>query len=257
MSDLRNAPVAPSPPLTPEQIHDWLTFELDGLKQRKDELLGTTGRWIDAHPTIDDDEAQGAAAENRRMLTALSKTAEERRKERKNPFLEGGRAVDGWFAGFVAAIDALAKRYTERMTVYAEAKVKREQEAAAECARLAQQEADRQAAEAAAALEGALPEEAAQALDKAATAAVEADRAQAQAEAPIVEHSRVRGEFGAVASLRTIWKYKITDPKKVPRNLCSPDDAKIKAAIVAAGKDASGKPKAVLAGIEIYPERKV
>lgn len=43
--------------------------------------------------------------------------------------------------------------------------------------------------------------------------------------------TRVRGMYGAKAVLRKVFDFRIEDPTKVPRAYCSPDDAKIRAAI--------------------------
>ncbi len=265
MSDRPNAPEAPAAPLSPAEIHRWLDFDLESLRTRREELLSTASRWLAAHATIEDDETQGDAAENRRMIAALLKTSEERRKERKEPFLEGGRAVDSWFngsklapsKGFNHALEGARDQFTARMTPYAERKAEAARLEAEAIARAAEEEAQRAAAEAAEALASAPPAQVEAALERASEAATEAAEAEREASASLADRSRTYGDFGAVASLRTRWKYKIDDPNKVPRHLCSPDDAKIKDALKAGGRGPQGQPLLKIPGIICYPERTV
>jgi hypothetical protein len=265
MSDRPNAPSAPAAPLTPAEIHAWLDFDLEPLRARREELLAASARWLAAHDAIDNDDAQGEAAENRRMISALLKAAEDRRKERKEPFLEGGRAVDAWFngtklapsKGFSAALERLRGQFTALMTPYAERKAEEARLAAAAIAREAEEKAQRAVEAAIQAMGSAPPADVDVAVERATEATAEAAQAERGAAASLADRSRVHGEFGAVASLRTRWKYRITDEALIPRELMSPDPAKINAAIVTAGKDADGTPKAKLGGITIYAERSV
>jgi hypothetical protein len=223
------------------------------LIERKLELLSAAEAWFAAHPTIDDDETQGVATENRRMIRSLAKLAKDRHGEQKAPFLQGGRAVDGWFAQFGTAIGAADNAYTTLMNSYATklfeaAEAKRKAEAAE-----AQRVADEKAEVAAKALAEKPPEQAEEALQVAATAAEIAEQAAAPVNAAAA--TRTRGDYGAVSSLKTKWRWRVVDENKVPRRFMSVDSDKINAEFRRHGKDASGKPLGEIPGILVYPDR--
>lgn len=61
--------------------------------------------------------------------------------------------------------------------------------------------------------------------------------------------TRVRGMYGAKAVLRKVFDFRIEDPTKVPRAYCSPDEAKIRAAI-------NGEsPVARIQGVKIFEKK--
>jgi hypothetical protein len=91
-------------------------------------------------------------------------------------------------------------------------------------------------------VEAAMREEAAKLQAK-----LKAEAAQAGIEAPPVmpvpvprPDSTTRTESGASASIRTAWSGEITDPDQVPREYCSPDQAKINQAVKAGLREIPG-----------------
>jgi hypothetical protein len=244
-----NAPPPPEP-LSVAQINDYLEYQGETLRSRRDEIIRALASNLRKYPAIGDDEALGVVAENMRMATALARTAEERRVEHKAPFLAGGRTVDGWFKKLLEPLQKQMAAVQSVMNDYAAEKLRRERAAAeAERLRLAA-EAEQESRRAAAALErgGDVDE----ALDRAAEAGAAADAAAERATGRAADLTRTHGVFGAVASAREKWKWRVINIDLVPRKYLTLDDA----AINAAGKkrDASGKPVEVIPGIEWYSE---
>jgi hypothetical protein len=251
----RNAPVPPAP-LTPGEITAWLDFALESLIARRAEILDALAKTAAAHPRIDDDETLADVAENVKMAKALTGTAEKRRVESKAPFLDGGRAVDSWFARLIAPIGTALKPIQTAMDEYGNriaAKRRAEAEAAAKAAR---EEAERRAAEAAALLDAekkAAPGALDWAFDKAQEAADKADTAAAAATARPADLTRVTGTYGATASLRASWKWRVVDEAKIPRRFLMVNEDAIKAAVADAGRDpVTRKPNAVIPGVEFF-----
>lgn len=199
-----------------EILRDELEAENHELIKRKDQLLAGAGRMPE---TVEDDEAAGKFADMVKLVTAATKAADAARVARKEPFLEGGRAVDGFFKSRIGEPLEKAKKTIEgRLSVYLRAKAERER-----AERLRQEaEARRAADEAAAAArkaEQALRDE--RSLEEAIAAQRRADDAKAAATAAAkaaaakpAEMSRTRGDAGALGSLRTWWDL---DPATIDR----------------------------------------
>ena len=120
-----NAPPPPKP-MTDEEIRAWLVNEFQPLTERAQELTNALQAAIDEVPRIDSDEQMAAFADNMRMAQAWLKVKETRRKEAKDPFLNGGRAIDGWFASVgdplakpMAACQAAMNAYQARVAAEA------------------------------------------------------------------------------------------------------------------------------------------
>jgi hypothetical protein len=244
-----NAPPPPTP-LSPEQIRDFLDYNGTTLHDRREEVLRALASNLTKFPTIQNDEALGIIAENMRMASALARTSEERRVADKAPFLVGGREVDGWYKKFLAPLHAGMAPLQHLMNDYAARKLaKQRAEAEAERLRLAAA-AQREAKRAAEALER--DREVDTALDRAAEAAAAADEAAERAGGKAADLTRTYGVFGAVASAREKWRWRVTDIDLVPRKYLRIDND----AVDAAGKkrDPSGKPIETIPGIEWYSD---
>ena len=200
-----NAP--PPDLLLGEALRDRLVEENGQLIARRDELIAASGRI----PPIDSDDVAGRVSDHIKQLTALAKAADARRAGAKEPYLQGGRNIDGFFR---AITDPVAKAKTaieRRLTEYLrekEATARRERE---EQERLAREEAQRARAEAEARARALADErslEAAIAAEKAAeTASADLVKATQAATVKPAELSRTRGDYGAVSSLRTQWVF--------------------------------------------------
>lgn len=195
-----------NPPDDVTILREAMAVEAAPLLERKDELLETALEF----DVIGDEETSKRAADLIKGLMACRKAAEAARVARKEPFLAGERAVDGFYnTSLIGPLDKTKVNVERRLTIYQRAKAdaeRREREAEAQRQR---EEADRQraAAEAAAAaietpgdLSAAIAAE-----DQAAQAAADAAQAKRAAEVKPAELSRTRGNLGAVASLRTFW----------------------------------------------------
>lgn len=240
------------------EIRAYFDFHAAALTGRRDELLTAAMRDIAAYDAtgVPDDETQGALAENRRMIETLARTAKERHDTDKLPFLAASRAIDEWFRSLMQPLEAPLAVYRRLMDAYVQKKVLAARAAAAERAKEAEQEAERQRQESARQIEqGAAHEISAQALSDAAAATNEALRAARDAVATKpAEQSRVTGDFGALASARRRWRWRVVKESDIPRKFLSPDKDKINGWMGAGGKNEDGSPKNAIKGIEVYED---
>lgn len=193
--------------LVGETLREKLQDEHGDLIRRRDDLIEAATRV----PPIVNDDVAGKVSDFIKQLTALAKTAEAKRTDAKEPYLEGGRNIDGFFKSITDPV-AKAKQFVERrLTDYLrekEAQARRERE---EQQRLAREAAERARAEAEAKAKALADEQsltAAIEAEKAAeTASADLVKAEQAAEVKAAELSRTRGEYGSVASLRTQWVF--------------------------------------------------
>jgi hypothetical protein len=247
-----NAPPPPTP-LSPREIAEFLDYAGTQLKDRRAEVTAALDANIAAHPEIEDDEVLATIAENMRLAAALGRTAEERRVQHKDPFLEGGRVVDGWFKRFRAPLDKAMAPVQAAMDAYGARKLARQQAEAEAQRKSAQAEADRAIARASEALrQGG---SASAALDLAADAALRAEEAEERTHARPADLTRTYSDFGAVASVRQKWKWRVVNAAAVPREYLMIDDDLVK--VAAKKRDSAGKPVVMIPGIEFYAETKM
>lgn len=197
--------------LTGDALREKLTDDNLALLSRRDELLAAADRV----PDIADEETASKVSDFIKQLMALHKTSETARVGTKEPYLEGGRGVDGFFKAITDPV-AKAKAAVERkLTQYLRDKADRERREREEQARLAREEQDRrdrEAREAAAKIKS--EQDLADAIERERLAKVaEADTTKAEnaAAAKPAELSRTRGEYGSVSSLRTSWTFRDLD----------------------------------------------
>lgn len=186
-----------------ERLHD----EHGGLIRRKDDLLAAASRI----PAITDDDLAGRASDYIAQIKACAKAADAARVGEKEPYLEGGRAVDGFFKAITSPLEDVEKKVKQSLTVYHREKEAEERRRRMEAERIAREEADAKRREAEAAAKVLRDQQSlddAIAADKAARLAeADAVKATQAAEAKPAELSRIRGEYGAVSSLRTDWVF--------------------------------------------------
>jgi hypothetical protein len=247
-----NAPPPPAP-LKPGEITAYLDYEGVQLIARRNEITAKLNDNLARHPTINDDETLGNFAENVRMAKVLGASGEEQRVAHKRPFLTGERTVDGWFKAWKAPLDVALAPVQKAMDSYAAAKIARERAQAEAERKRAQAEADAAAERASQQLRQG--HSASDALDVAATAAQAAEDADSRAQAKPADLTRTYGSFGAVASAREVWKWRVTDEDLIPRRYLVVSDELVKQA--AKKRDQTGKPIAVIPGIEWYSETKM
>lgn len=261
----RPGPGHNQPPLeTPDEIAERLGLAYLSLIGRRDELADMATRL----PAADkmDSEWEKKLSDGIKAAQTFLKSAEARRVDEKEPFLAAERAVDGFFATVKDPITKLKDTMGALLSSYQRAEARRKaDELAAEQrrAREAQEaaEAERRKAEAAARKKQLDAQAAADAADRLrrakeaeAKAADDLAVAARAAKAKPAALSRSRTDLGVVASLRTVWDHEIVDADKVPRAYCSPDKAKIKAAIGSNTDDNDGKCTLKIAGVSIFPK---
>lgn len=207
VEDFRHHNNPPADLLVGEALREKLRDENTDILDRADQLLEAAGRL----PAIDNDDVAGKVGDYIKQLTALIKMAETRRTSAKEPYLEGGRHVDGFFKAVTDPVGKIKETVGKLLTIY-----EREKEAAArarriEEERIAREAAQKAAAEAAAAAAAAADDKSldtAIAAEKAAeVAAADLAKAAQAAEVKPAELSRTRGEYGSMTSLRTEWVF--------------------------------------------------
>ncbi len=198
-----NQPPPPKVP-TPPEVVLMMQTTCAGLQTRRNEILAGIERFKSKYPTISDDDVQGRATDFAGRTGAIAKflqEAERTRETEKRPFIDGGAQVDLFIKNLIADVNAGRAVLLERMNTYAKAKEKAARERAekeAEAARLRAVEAEKLAL-------ASMQEDA---LDEAAVAYQEAERARDRALAPAAELSRTAGiATTGVSSLRSTWKF--------------------------------------------------
>ena len=193
--------------LVGDALRNRLADESAALIRRRDDLLAAEARL----PVIDSEDVARKVSDFVKQIAAAAKAADGARVAAKEPYLDGGRVVDGFFKAISDPLATLKKNVERKLTEYL-----REKEAAERARRLQEEREARERAEAARREAEALAQSArdAESLDAAVEAEKEADRATAdaikasrEADAKAADLSRTRGEFGAVASLRTHWVF--------------------------------------------------
>jgi hypothetical protein len=239
-----NRPKPPAP-LSDAQIREYLEFDTERMRARRDDLIAALAASAAAYPQIDDDEVLGEVSENIALAKKLNTAVEERRKRAKEPFLAGGRTVDSWFKIFVEPLADAIRPVQARMNDYARRKLEKAEAERKAAAAAAQAEADRLAAQAAEKI--AAGKRAGTAMDLAETAATKAAQATAAAQASVADMTRIRGDYGSAVSARRTWRWVIEDDSLIPREFLMANPAAIGEA--ARERDATGRPLAVIPGI--------
>lgn len=200
-------------------VGDALRFELEtnnaSLVKRRDELLAAEARI----PAIEDDDVAQRVTDFVKQVAAAAKAADTARVGAKEPYLEGGRTVDGFFKHISDPLLDLKKRVEGKLTKYLREKEAAERRRREEEARLAREEEDRLRREREEAeravrdqqtLDNAIAAETAE--QQAAADTVNAEKAAA---AKPAELSRTRGEYGGLSSLRTEWTFADLDREEI------------------------------------------
>ncbi len=240
----------PPQPLSPPEIYTYLEYAAATVLERLTQVMAVLR--ADAEVPITDDDILGAVAEHAKAATALERAFEALRKETKEPFLDGGRAVDGWFLTRVEPLKALRSRVDANSLTYLNTKRRAAEAKAAEEARKAREEladAERKAREAAS-LDPFADDAPFAAL---AEAQEHADKAAAAAEAKPADATRTYSDAGVATSIKRRWSWRVANFAAVPREFLTVDAAKVRAAMSERDQN-SGKPTAVIPGIEWMAE---
>lgn len=249
------------PPQEYDPLRERLQEDYDAAITRTKDLLDAVGR---TPLEVNDDEMAGKISDFIKQLTGHRKSLDSMRVSEKEPYLAGGRAVDGFFKPMMDKLDGGKKMIEQRITIYlrkkeAEERRRREAEEAhrreEEAKRRAEEERLRAEAEAAAKkvldeadLDKAIEAEAEAKRASEAADQAEADRLEAEraAQAKAAELSRNRGDLGSVSSLRTFWDFEVTNYDRIDLTVIAPyiaraDLDKAIRAYVKAGGRVAGK----------------
>lgn len=234
-----------APPNAIDELRGRLAVEAAPLIKRRDELLTGVER---APVEVGDDDIAGKTGDLVKLLTTCIKAAEVQRIGTKEPFLESGRAVDGFYKKITDPLAGGKALLQGRLDAYLTRKAAEARRRAEEEAKQARLEAERLAIEAAAREAAAKPADAL--LDQAVAKEAEAIAAAQDAAARPAEHSRTRGDYGSVASLRTTWTGEVIDYAALELETLRPHiardalDAALRSFVRAGGR--------TLAGAKIY-----
>lgn len=190
-------PLAYSVDVLPDALANVFYSDLE----RCEALLAGFDRLNDLHPTIEDEDTKARATSFVAQIKIASKKSTEAHKRVKDPFLKGGRHVDGFFKRRISEpLDAAAKAIEAKMTAYDRKVVERRRAEAEAAAKAAAEEAARLAATAESTMR---PD----ALEAAIGAATVAEEAAALAAAKSSDLSRTYGNYGGVASPSDNWTW--------------------------------------------------
>ncbi|QDV34934.1 hypothetical protein [Tautonia plasticadhaerens] len=197
-----------APPSDAEMLRESLLSAHESLLTNAEKLVESVGRIPER---CEDDSTAGKIGDLIKLLTGQRKNLESARVAEKEPFLSLGRAVDGFFKGYIDQLDAAKTKAQKPLDAYLKLKAEEERRRRLEEAEALRLQAEKEA-EAAAALEAAqLQPLAESALDQAQVTEQQALRAHASAAAKPAGMAQARGSSGSLASLRTRWVGEVTD----------------------------------------------
>ncbi len=235
------------PPADANPLLERLTEEHATLTSRRDELLDMNGR---VPESWDDEEINKRASDFVALLRAEIKNADGLRVAEKAPYLAGERQVDAFFKGVSGPLDKARIAVLAKITTYQRKKDAEERKRLQEEARLAREEAERLAANAAEAQKTLESEadldEAVAAEQTASQAEGDATKAARAAKAKPADLSRTRGDRGAVVSLHTFWDYDGLDREKIDLEALRPHlpiaaiEQALRAFVNAGGREIAG-----------------
>jgi hypothetical protein len=228
-------------------LRDELAERHQPILARADELSAAYGR---APAAVDSDDIAGQMADFVKQFSTAIKRANDARTAEKEPHLEAGRVVDGFFKAVIDGLEAKKRALTDRLTAYQRKKAEEERQRRLAAEAAAREEAARKEREAREAAEQAKDDDSlahAIAIEETAEQSkADAIEASAAASAKPAELSRTRGDYGALSSLRTSWVFEITDravldleklrPYFAPADL----DKAVRGFVRAGGRDLAG-----------------
>jgi len=204
------------PPVDADPLRDRLTEDHAALIERANELLAAADRV----PETVTEETAGKVGDFIKQLTGHMKTLDTTRVAEKEPYLAGGRNVDGFFKALTEPLAKVKTVINVRLTAYLRIKEEAERKAREEEARRQREEEERLRAEAARlekeARDAKTLEDAIAAEEAAKIAQADRLKAEEAATAKAAELSRTRGDYGSVGSLQTFWTFEVQDIHKIP-----------------------------------------
>ena len=215
--------------LDPDAIEAWLNDQFAARQARAASLLASYKKFLFATASgIQADDIAAKAADFAKMLKVEVKEIDQVRTAIKEPVLAATRQIDGMGRKLSEPLVSAMTEVEKRITAFLRAK---EQEAR----RVAAEEAARKEAEAQALLDQACADGESAVDGESVTAAADlmeqVQAAEAIAEAPAKELTRVRTQLGTTTALRDNWVYAVEDITKVPAAYLQINDTVVKAAI--------------------------
>jgi hypothetical protein len=162
---------------------------------------------------IEDDAAVASVSDLVKDIAATAKRAEAARVAEKEPHLQAGREVDGFFKGLNDRLGKMKSALEQRVTIFLRAKAEAERRAREEQERVAREKAEEQLK---LATQAETPREADKALDQALAAESVAEDAKADSQAKSADLARTRSDTGTLSTLRETWEFEITDFDAIP-----------------------------------------
>ena len=255
------APLSNMPPPLRERLqsdHEKMLIAVAEIVDRADALAKTS---------IFDDESATAFSDMIKDISKYDKRVEALRVDEKEPFLESGRVVDGFFKEQAGKLQKAQRSLNDILTTYLNDKAEREraeriareklERERAEEARRVADEALRAAQEAEAARRSAdadaLLNKALAADQKATMQEVQQLRAERDVAARPADMARTRG-VSSLATLTTSWESEVQDFEAIPLDILRPHipraaiEQAIRSFVRAGGRE--------LAGVKIYEQSK-
>jgi len=172
--------------------------------------------------SIVDGRGSSAASDLLKVAKDAAKKLDAKRKEYKQPFLDGGRAVDNAFGSVTDVLDEAVKDLNAKITAFVraeEARIRAEQEKQRLEEEARRREEEQRMIEKAAQMERDGQGDLAEFI---------LDTAAAEVQAPVPEPENVRVKIGGIGSQTQVldrWVARIVDPMKVPLEIKVPEHA--------------------------------
>lgn len=211
------------PPSNVEAIQIGLRERFPALIARRAELLEAQAK---APKEVNDEETARTTTDRVRQLQAGIALMEETRKLEKQPHMDAGAAIDGFFNTMKGDLDIAKRAETVKLTAFSDRKEAAERlrlREEADRLRAEEERARREAEERAATIQ--TPEDLNKALiaeDTAISASARAAQAVQATQAKPATLSQVRGNLGGVSSLRKTMSGYVTDKGKLDLNALRP-----------------------------------
>ena len=215
--------------LDPDAIEAWLNDQFAARQARAASLLASYKKFLFATASgIQADDIAAKATDFAKMLKVEVKEIDQVRTAIKEPVLAATRQIDGMGRKLSEPLVSAMTEVEKRITAFLRAKEQEARRVAAEEAARKEAEAQALLAQACADGEDALSGES---VTAAADLMEQVQAAEAIAEAPAKELTRVRTQLGTTTALRDNWVYAVEDITKVPAAYLQINDTVVKAAI--------------------------
>lgn len=211
--------------LEPDALAAFLDDRFEPRTARGRELLERYKKFLAATVSgIANDQVNAAATDFAKMIRVEIKEVDETRVAIKAPVLAASRQIDAKGKDLADPLLAASVEIERRVTAFMKEKDRKTRAEAAEAAARAEAEAQRLIDKAAAS--------GSQEAEEAAVEAIaEAQAAEAVADAPTPELSRVKTQLGVTAGLRDNWEFEVVNLNAVPAHFLMLNEAAVKLAI--------------------------